>query len=52
MTGSSLVLSWLIVHAGVMRRSDEELSETTIIGTSAMVSDMATSGERRIRPVL
>lgn len=38
MIGSSLVLSWLIVHDGVMRRSEEELSETTMSGTSAMVA--------------
>lgn len=35
--GSSLVLSWLIVHDGVMRRSAEELSDTTMSGTSAIV---------------
>lgn len=36
MTGSNLALSVLMDHAGVIRRSDEELSETTRSGTSAI----------------
>lgn len=36
-TGSSLVRSWLMVHDGVMRRSDDELSEMTSSGTSAIL---------------
>lgn len=35
-TGSSLVLSLLIDHDGVIRRSDEVVSDTTRSGTSAM----------------
>lgn len=35
-TGSSFVLRVLIDHEGVMRRSDDEFSETTCKGTSAM----------------
>lgn len=38
--GSSLVLSWLMVHDGVMRRSDEEFSEMTCRGTSAMAGEL------------
>lgn len=38
--GSSLDLSWLMVHDGVIRRSDEEFSEMTCRGTSAMVDDL------------
>jgi hypothetical protein len=34
--GSSLALSWLMDHEGVMRRSDAALSEITWRGTSAM----------------
>jgi hypothetical protein len=34
--GTSLVLSWLMVHDGVMRRSDAVLSETTWSGISTM----------------
>lgn len=37
---SSLPRSWLIVHDGVMRRSEAVLSEMTSMGTSAMVNDM------------
>ena len=36
--GSSFVLSWLIVHDGVMRRSEEALSEMTSSGTSAIAT--------------
>lgn len=35
--GSSLLLSWKIVHDGVMRRSEAAYSEMTSRGTSAMV---------------
>lgn len=35
--GSSLVFSWSMDHAGVIRRSDEALSDTTMRGTSASV---------------
>lgn len=45
-TGSSLVFSVLMDQAGVMRRSEEELSETTCSGTSAMVRAV---GRRRTR---
>lgn len=38
--GSSLDLSWLMVHDGVIRRSDEEFSEMTSRGTSAIVGDL------------
>ena len=34
--GSSLDLSWLMVHEGVIRRSAAAFSETTYNGTSAM----------------
>lgn len=37
-TVSSFALSWLMVHDGVMRRSEAAFSETTSRGTSAMVS--------------
>lgn len=36
--GSSFDLSWLMVHEGVIRRSDEAFSDTTINGTSAMAA--------------
>jgi len=36
--GSSLLFSWLMDHDGVMRRSDEEFSEVTRSGTSAMIT--------------
>lgn len=36
MTGSNLALRVLMDHEGVMRRSDDELSETTSSGTSAI----------------
>jgi hypothetical protein len=35
--GSSFVFSWPIVHEGVIRRSDEALSDMTMRGMSAMV---------------
>lgn len=35
--GSSLVFSWSMDQAGVIRLSDEALSDTTMSGTSAMV---------------
>lgn len=38
--GSSLDLSWVMVHDGVMRRSDEEFSEMTCRGTSAMAGNL------------
>lgn len=41
MTGSNLALSVLMDHAGVIRRSDEELSETTCSGTSAIARGCA-----------
>lgn len=36
-TGSNFVLSLLMDHDGVMRRSDEVVSDTTRSGTSAMM---------------
>lgn len=36
---SSLVLRVAMVHAGVIRRSDEVCSDMTYKGTSAMISD-------------
>ena len=38
-TGSNLALSVEMDHDGVIRRSDEEFSEMTCNGTSAMVTD-------------
>jgi hypothetical protein len=38
-TGSNLVLSWLMDHDGVMRRSDEEFSDRTRRGISAMMAN-------------
>lgn len=35
--GSSFAFSWPMVHDGVMRRSEETFSDTTMRGTSAMV---------------
>lgn len=43
-TVSSLVLSWLMDHDGVMRRSDDANSEMMRRGTSAMVTDGAGAG--------
>lgn len=37
-TVSNFALSVVMDHEGVMRRSDEVLSDTTISGTSAMAS--------------
>lgn len=45
MTVSNLALSLLMDHDGVMRRSDEVFSETTLKGTSAIVG--VTIGNRR-----
>lgn len=36
-TGSSFALSWLMVHEGVMRRSDEAFSDIIKRGTSPIV---------------
>lgn len=38
MTGSNFVLSVLMDHAGVIRRSEDEFSDTTCKGTSAMIA--------------
>lgn len=35
--GSILVFSWAMDHEGVMRRSEEEYSDVTYIGTSDML---------------
>src|SRR5262245_32787264 len=35
--GSNLVLSWFRVHDGVMRRSEDEFSEMTCMGMSAIL---------------
>jgi len=36
--GSSLALSCVMVHDGVIRRSEDAFSDTTIKGTSAMIA--------------
>lgn len=36
--GSILVFSWAMDHEGVMRRSEEEYSDVTYIGTSDMLT--------------
>jgi len=36
-TGSSFALSWLMVHEGVIRRSDEEFSDVIKRGISPIV---------------
>ena len=51
--GSSRVLSWDMVHDGVIRRSEEELGDTTKRGTSGAVwSAMAAADESRERYAL
>lgn len=37
-TGSNFALSVLMDHAGVIRRSEDEFSDTTCRGTSAMIT--------------
>lgn len=47
-TGSNFALSVLMDHAGVMRRSEDELSDTTSSGMSAMTKAV-TAGPRLVR---
>lgn len=48
MTGSNFALSVLMDHEGVMRRSEDELSDTTSSGMSAMTR-AAMAGPRLVR---